>query len=137
VIFGRYVADLRGSCVTRGYAKLNPDLRYLHIDTTPLRTDFTFRSSHAFPSSQESEMDMSDHSGSNSNITTIPSMRVEVVPRRSSNRQFSRTNSRPSSNLGSGAGFKRRLPFGDYFDISGSWNERKDGFGGSKRNRFS
>lgn len=108
-----------------------------HIDTTPLRTDFTFRSSHAFPSSQESEMDMSDHSGSNSNITTIPSMRVEVVPRRSSNRQFSRTNSRPSSNLGSGAGFKRRLPFGDYFDISGSWNERKDGFGGSKRNRFS
>jgi hypothetical protein len=29
LIFGRYVAGLRGSCVTRGYAKLNPDLRYL------------------------------------------------------------------------------------------------------------
>jgi hypothetical protein len=32
VIFGRYAADLGGSCVTRGYAKLNPDLRCLLVD---------------------------------------------------------------------------------------------------------
>jgi len=32
VIFGRYVADLGGSCVTRGYAKPNPDLRYLGLE---------------------------------------------------------------------------------------------------------
>ncbi|OCL10779.1 hypothetical protein AOQ84DRAFT_208726 [Glonium stellatum] len=118
---------------------VDPSATSNHADMTPPRTDFTFRSSHAYPSSQEGETEMSDHSGSNSNIpTAMPPMRVEVVPRRSSNRQFNRPNNRSSSNLGNGAGFKRRLPFGDYFDISGSWNERKDSFGGgSKRNRFS
>ncbi|OCK75671.1 hypothetical protein K432DRAFT_361686 [Lepidopterella palustris CBS 459.81] len=106
-------------------------------DNTPPRMDFTFRSSHPYPSNHDNEMDMSDHSVIN---TAAPTMRVEVIPRRNSSRQFghnSRNNSRSANlaTLGNGAGFKRRLPLNEYFDVSGAW---KEGFGGgSKRSRFS
>ncbi|KAF2812387.1 uncharacterized protein BDZ99DRAFT_265828 [Mytilinidion resinicola] len=100
-------------------------------DITPPRSEFTFTTQHAYPANVESEMEVSPP-------TSIPQMRVELHPRRQSSRHHStRHNTRSNNtNLGNGAGFKRRLPFNEYFDLSGPWNG-KDGLGGSKRGRFS
>jgi hypothetical protein len=109
----------------------NPSTQQSLADITPPRSEFTFTAQHAYPATVESEMEVSPP-------TSIPQMRVELHPRRPSNRHHNnRHNNRSNnSNLGNGAGYKRRLPFNDYFDISGTFNG-KDGLGGSKRGRFS
>ncbi|KAH0542036.1 hypothetical protein FGG08_003500 [Glutinoglossum americanum] len=125
---------------------------------------FTFRSSIPLPQHLDADIELPDHdifSGSSSQSSNhdttqfqqqsnAPSLRVEVVPRatRSSTRHSahntrSMTNSRSSTSIGSlgaGAGFKRRLPFGEFFDLGGLDSNRKDGFGGpggAKRGRLS
>ncbi|MCJ1365568.1 hypothetical protein MMC16_004692 [Acarospora aff. strigata] len=115
---------------------------------------FTFRSPHPYP--QEIDMQVPDPSTSSvtsqpeaqsqsqsQTNTTASSVRVDVVPRGSRtphrHSHSTRHNTRSSTssrNLGSGAGSKRRIPFGDFFDL-GSLGDGKDGFGGGgKRSRF-
>ena len=118
----------------------------------PRPETFTFRSSHPYP--QDIDMQVAELEASNptpqpevqalaqTNATT-PSVRVDVVPRgpRTPHRHghSTRHNTRSSTStrtLGSGAGSKRRIPFGDFFDL-GSLGDGKDGFGGGgKRGRF-
>lgn len=113
---------------------------------------FTFRSSHSYP--QDIDMQVPEPGASNSTSqpevqpqaqtsASTPSVRVDVVPRGSQtphrHRHSTRHNTRSSTSsrtLGSGAGSKRRIPFGDFFDL-GSLGDGKDGFGGGgKRGRF-
>ncbi|KAH0559518.1 hypothetical protein GP486_003965 [Trichoglossum hirsutum] len=126
---------------------------------------FTFRSPISLPQHSDSDIELPDHDIFSSssppqpiNHDTLqfqqqpstPSLRLEVVPRttRSSARLSthntrSMTNSRSSTSigaLGTGAGFKRRLPFGEFFDLGSLESNRKDGFGGgsgAKRGRLS
>ncbi|CAF9938713.1 MAG: hypothetical protein ALECFALPRED_007827 [Alectoria fallacina] len=106
---------------------------------------FTFRS--ALPYPQDVDMQAADTA---SNIAPqpepvpSPAVRLEVVPRGSrtphrgsnhQNRHGARSTAAARS-LGSGAGSKRRITFGDYFDL-GSLGDVKDGRdGGGKRGRF-
>ncbi|KAI9768849.1 MAG: hypothetical protein M1840_004663 [Geoglossum simile] len=124
---------------------------------------FTFRSPIPLPQYSDSDIELPDHdifSGPSSQSpsdgfqfqqqSNAPSLRVGVVPRttRSSTRLSthnarSMINSRSSTSigaLGAGAGFKRRLPFGEFFDLGSLENNRKDNFGGgngTKRGRLS
>ena len=71
--------------------------------------------------------------------TPSPALRVEVLPRGSRTpHRGSRHSNRSTAgarSLGSGAGSKRRIAFGDYFDIG--LGDGKDGqSGGGKRGRF-
>lgn len=104
---------------------------------------FTFRSIHPYP--HEVDMQAAD---TTSNTTPqpeplpSPTVRVEVVPRGSRHRGGNHPNRHGARSaagarpLGSGAGSKRRVAFGDYFDL-GSLGDCKDGRdGGGKRGRF-
>ncbi|KAI9881570.1 MAG: hypothetical protein M1830_000134 [Pleopsidium flavum] len=123
-----------------------------HTNVFPRPETFTFRSSHPYP--QDVDMQLPEPITSNTATqpeiqpqvqfnTTTPSVRVDVIPRgsRTPHRHghTTRHNTRSSTsarNLGSGAGSKRRIPFGDFFDL-GSLGDGKDGFGGGgKRGRF-
>ncbi|KAI9699708.1 MAG: hypothetical protein M1836_002742 [Candelina mexicana] len=122
---------------------------------------FTFRSAYPYPIQQDTVMDSSEHEPSSFPLhssqqephaqsvpSSTPSLRVEVVPRHlrsggrhgaHSNRGFNRASATVSA-LGTGAGFKRKIPFGEFFDI-GSFNNGKDGGtggggGGGKKGRF-
>lgn len=118
----------------------------------PRTEAFTFRSSHPYP--QDFDMHVPEPEASNTTSqpevqalahtnATTPSVRVDVVPRgsRTPHRHGhpTRHNTRASTSnrtLGSGAGSKRRIPFGDFFDL-GSLGDGKDGLGGGgKRGRF-
>ena len=110
--------------------------------SSPTRTEtFTFRSSHPYPQTSDVDMD-----ATNNTTNSTAALRVEVLPRNQRNsprhRQNSRTNHRnPGSitSLGSGAGSKRRVPFQDFFDITGFSNEKdasNGGGGGGKRGRY-
>ncbi|KAL9105043.1 MAG: hypothetical protein Q9163_000056 [Psora crenata] len=107
----------------------------------PAPETFTFRSNHPYPQdmdTQASDLANIDISQTEPPTQTqaSPAIRVEVVPRgskisRGGNRHASRNNT--ARQLGTSAGSKRRLPFGDLFDI-GSLGE---GPGGpAKRGRF-
>lgn len=113
---------------------------------------FTFRSPYPYP--QDVDMQAPETTTSNTTQTetaiqsqpssSTPAVRVEVIPRGSrtphrhgnhSGRHNTRSTASARS-LGSGAGSKRRIAFGDFFDIS-SLGEGKDGQGGGgKRGRF-
>ena len=132
---------------------LGPPLTAQQQSNVFLRPEaFTFRSSHPYP--QDIDMQVSDAGASSTTAqpelppqsqtnTTTPSVRVDVVPRgpRTPHRHghSTRHNTRSSTatrSLGLGAGSKRRIPFGDFFDL-GSLGDGKDGFGGGgKRGRF-
>ena len=110
---------------------------------------FSFRSAHPYP--QDIDMQALDTASINTSqsephlqTAISPAVRVEVVPRgsRGSHRNGTHANrhsARPGTNarsLGSGAGSKRRVNFGDYFDL-GSLGDGKDGPDrGGKRGRF-
>ena len=113
---------------------------------------FSFTSPHPYPQDIDMQpLETANISNSQSeshpptpNSTSTPTVRVEVVPRgartphRSGNhsgRHGSR-NGTSTRSLGSGAGTKRRIQFGDYFDI-GNLGDGKDPFDrGGKRGRF-
>ncbi|KAK4503530.1 hypothetical protein PRZ48_004445 [Zasmidium cellare] len=113
----------------------------------PLQGDFTFQSSHAYPTSNHDrdgntsmELDSSTTPPQpNTNPSTPSSTEtVRIVSRSQRNKQHNsrRNDSRiPTLNfsLGSGAGNKRKMPYPDFFDISNintDNNDRKDGGGG-------
>ncbi|KAI9780124.1 MAG: hypothetical protein M1816_003179 [Peltula sp. TS41687] len=119
-------------------------------------TPFTFRSSLPMPKPQDHDMSgvtqgssttvqptpPPDNRASNppSSSLSTPSVRVEVVPRSSRHRNSSSHNNRMCTRslgflgtLGTGAGYKRKIPFGEFFDVTSSGNGRD---GTTKRGRF-
>ena len=111
---------------------------------------FLFRS--AIPYPQDIDMQTSDSISNNTPPSpqepqtqiqvpsSGPAVRLEVVPRGSRTpHRGSRHTTRPATgtrSLGPGAGSKRRITFGDYFDL-GNLGDGKDGAGGGgKRSRF-
>jgi len=105
---------------------------------------FTFRSVHQLP--QDTDMQSGDAT-QNSNVPTDPAasaVRVEFTPRgaRGTLRHTSlpsRHNTRSSTSLrplGSGAGSKRRVTFGDFFDISNLGDGKDSGGPAGKRSRL-
>ena len=125
-------------------------LSILQQNTVSARSEaFSFRSPHPFPHDIEMQpteiIQQPELVSSNQNPTISPSVRVEVLPRgprtpHRHNNHSNRHNTRSSNSLralGNGAGSKRRIAFGDFFDI-GSLGDGKDGIGGSgKRSRLS
>lgn len=120
----------------------------------PRQSDFTFQSSHAYPSNHDrdanddTEMEIVQPSLS----STVPSTgeTIRIIPRTSRTNKSHGTHARRSENrnpsttfslgLGQGAGGKRKMPYQEYFDIHGlnDGNDRKDGGGagrGGKRSR--
>jgi hypothetical protein len=113
---------------------------------------FTFRSSHSYPQDPDillSDLDLSDkdrtqsHDSSvNSHGTNQPSGITISRPSRANvrhnNNHASRLNARPSNSIGRGAGQKRKINFGDFFDIGnlGHGRDRDATGGGGKRGRF-
>ncbi|KAI9671925.1 MAG: hypothetical protein M1817_002344 [Caeruleum heppii] len=108
----------------------------------PSSETFSFQSSIPYPAHSDTDMS-STHPDEpsaipSSSATSSPSSarRVEVVTRSSrlrsgnSSSKMSTRSSPSLTTLGSGAGHKRRLPFGEFFDFGG-----KDVFGGGKRGR--
>lgn len=118
----------------------------------PSHDAFTFRSSHAYPTNHDREggmdLDTSSTTTPASSTETTPT-NVRFVPRshgRSRNHHGRRVNNAAPSttlnfNLGAGAGSKRKMPYQDFFDISGLNSDRsqdgKDGGNGrgGKRGR--
>lgn len=114
----------------------------------PPAGEFTFRSSHAYP--QDSDMSLSDLEISDNRRQSIAASIVShpthtasgitiTRPTRSASRhstQSARHNGRNSGTIGRGAGQKRKINIGEFFDI-GDLGHGKDGFsGGGKRGRF-
>ena len=106
---------------------------------------FTFRSAHPYPCDVDMQaVDTTSNTTPQPEPMPSPTVRVEVVPRGSRmqhrggnhpNRHGTRSAASARS-LGSGAGSKRRIAFGDYFDL-GSLGDGKDGRdGGGKRGRY-
>ncbi len=114
----------------------------------PPASTFTFRSSHPYP--QDTDMNLSDLDLSDSRVQPLdasivshrsqsPSASITITrPSRNASRlnQTSRHNARTTSSMGRGAGQKRKINLGEFFDI-GNLGHGKDGFGGGgKRGRF-
>lgn len=108
----------------------SPTRENMHIYTVP-QSEFTFQSSHQFPSVRDIEMDTVDNNGSTVHVNIHPR---STRTARQNNRQVNRN----GSSLGPGAGVKRRLQNFDFFDLGGF--NGKDGSGGGggggKRGRF-
>jgi hypothetical protein len=112
----------------------------------PQQSQFTFRTSHPYPQESEaivSDLEMSDNvrshnhdgSGAGSNTSGITISRPSRAGPRHNN-HTTRNNVRPSGTIGRGAGQKRKINIGDFFDI-GNLGHGKDNFGGGgKRGRF-
>ena len=117
------------------------------LNTIPPQTSFTFRSSHQYPQDADtilSDLDLSDNPRGASLDGTVASHAINATntgitisrPRVRHNNHSSRLNQRAGSAIARGAGQKRKINFGDFFDI-GNLGHGKDGFGGGgKRGRF-
>jgi hypothetical protein len=114
----------------------------------PPASTFTFRSSHPYPQDTDmslSDLNLSDSRGQPLDATIVshrsqsPSASITITrPSRSTSRlnQTSRHNTRTTNPIGKGAGQKRKINLGEFFDI-GNLGHGKDGFGGGgKRGRF-
>lgn len=129
-----------------------PPVQHHHHQQNPA-PQFTFQSSHSYPSTQAQDMDVDGASNNNNSGGQSQQqqtrMRVNFTGRPSRNSHASRMNQLNSgrvqvTNLGSTTGAKRKLPFGEFFDIPGfeGFNTgRRDGnggggTGGNKRNRL-
>lgn len=156
----------RSQSATRITAALNPTRTASPVRTesapppsisTPTNSDyatdlvpqasFTFRSSHPYPQDADiilSDLDTSDHTrapSQDSSTTSHPSninpgITISRTPRNRHSNHATRVNTRSTNTIGRGAGQKRKINFGDFFDI-GNLGHGKDGFGGGgKRGRF-
>ncbi|KAH7350885.1 hypothetical protein BKA65DRAFT_246698 [Rhexocercosporidium sp. MPI-PUGE-AT-0058] len=116
-------------------------------NSIPPQATFTFRSSHPYPQDADlilSDLDMNDntrapsHDGSVTShaSNTAPSGLGITRPPRTRQNIHSRVGSRPNGTIGRGAGQKRKINFGEFFDI-GNLGQGRDGFGGGgKRGRY-
>jgi len=118
------------------------------VDLVPPQSTFTFRSSHSYP--QDSDVILSDleiadnsrtpsHDGSvtsHASNTASSGITITRPSRTRHNNHPAWINSRSTNSIGRGAGQKRKINFGEFFDI-GNLAHGKDGFGGGgKRGRF-
>jgi hypothetical protein len=115
----------------------------------PPASTFTFRSSYPYPQDTDinlSGLDLSDSRGQPLDATIVshrsqsPSASITITrPSRTTSRlnnQTTRHNTRATASIGRGAGQKRKINLGEFFDI-GNLGHGKDGFGGGgKRGRF-
>ncbi|PVH85368.1 hypothetical protein DL98DRAFT_409449 [Cadophora sp. DSE1049] len=116
-------------------------------NSIPPQATFTFRSTHPYPQDADlilSDLDISDstrapnHDGSvTSHTSNAASSGLGVArPPRTRHNNHTRVSTRPNSTIGRGAGQKRKINFGEFFDI-GNLGQGRDGFGGGgKRGRF-
>ncbi|KAJ9641024.1 hypothetical protein H2199_005692 [Coniosporium tulheliwenetii] len=114
-----------------------PESRPALSELTPPRTDFSFRSTHNYPS--QDAMDTEAVEAAQSTSVFGQHIRLDALPRhvRPSTRHAQRPSTRHSSslgNLGSGAGTKRRIPFGSILILAGLGTARM-GRVGRKRGR--
>lgn len=137
-----------------------PEARPAFDPTALPKADFTFRANQSLPAPQ-ADLDMDPEPENEGEGNAAAPMQINVFPRhhgranhhhahRGSNassrtnhaRDGSRNNASTAAavaqinNLGQGAGFKRRAPFGDFFDITGVGNGKDMFGGGGKRGRF-
>ncbi|KAK5120653.1 hypothetical protein LTR85_006011 [Meristemomyces frigidus] len=113
----------------------------------PPLNDFTFRSNQAYPTNHDREATMDLDTSSTTASTPSSTETVRIIPRparsrhANHNRQRERANGTSVNfNLGAGAGSKRKIPYPDFFDISGinfEGQDRRDESGGrgGKRGR--
>lgn len=125
-----------------------------HVEPTqmqPPTSNFTFRSSHAYPldadlNSSDAEGQESGHASLESSIASLSQGQsshstTNSARNRPSNRQISSNrHDNRSSRLGRSSGHKRKVNLGDFFDL-GNLGIHRDGFGGAgggggKRARF-
>lgn len=110
----------------------------------PPQATFTFRSSHQYP--QDADIVLSDLESQEDTRTsgqdsphassTNAGISVSRTPRSRHNNHAARISTRSSASGRGGAGQKRKINFGDFFDI-GNLGHSKDGFsGGGKRGRY-
>ncbi len=111
--------------------------------SVPQAAEFAFRSSFRPSSSHELDADTIESRLTGEGSTAGSSWRRDnrtrhrrAAGRRNGNspRSNARTASLPS--LGTGAGLKRRMPFGEYFDIGSLTLGKEFGHSGSKKGRF-
>lgn len=106
------------------------------IQQVPTSDTFTFRSAQAYPTNhdRESSMDLDTASTAPATPTSVStatpdSASVRIIPRSNRGSRHNRRQATTSTNgnnistinlnLGSGAGSKRKIPYPDFFDISG------------------
>ena len=109
----------------------------------PTQDTFDFRSSHPYPQDAQAHLNLADLrlSDARSHDNSISSNSTISVSRSSSRGQRHGGNAgrnvpRGSTRLGYGAGAKRKVNFGEFFDL-GNLGQFRDGFGGpgAKRSR--
>ncbi|EME82743.1 uncharacterized protein MYCFIDRAFT_211140 [Pseudocercospora fijiensis CIRAD86] len=149
-------SDLAEEISTPRRVVSEPPQAPLHQRSLP-QSDFTFESNHAYPVSThdrdtnaDMEMDASNPAPpiqaftASSNPSSAEAVRIVQRPTRSTrhsnhNRRNNGSNTPTLSfNLGAASGSKRKIPYPDFFDISGinDGSDRKDGSGtgrGGKR----
>ncbi|KAI9642890.1 hypothetical protein NHQ30_008624 [Ciborinia camelliae] len=114
-----------------------PDPEPPMITALPQST-FTFRSAQQYPQDPDillSDLDLSDKGRPQTHDAGISLTRPSRTNARHNNHS-SRLNARSSTTIGRGAGQKRKINFGDFFDL-GNLGHGDDSFGGGgKRGRF-
>lgn len=128
-------------------------------DQLPTMDNFSFRTSHVYPTNHDREaMDMDTTANVTSSTPTTPHGTSSETPTPASVRIMARANRRTNHNrqrganngnnygstvnlnLGAGAGNKRKLPYSDFFDVAGinfdSTDKDGGGKGPGKRGRF-
>jgi hypothetical protein len=116
------------------------------VNLVPPQSTFTFRSSLSYPQDADiilADLEIADnaraqsHDGSVTAHASNPASSGITITRPSRtrhNNHSTRITSRNTTSIGRGAGQKRKINFGEFFDIG---NLGKDGFGGGgKRGRF-
>ncbi len=103
----------------------------------PPQTNFTFRSAYPYP--QDADIILSDlESSENTRTSThdVSNPTSTNTGRRTRHNNYSaRVNTRPVTTIGRGAGQKRKINFGEFFDI-GNLGGKDGSGGGGKRGRF-
>lgn len=121
---------------------ITPSSEETPVNMMPPQATFTFRSQHSYPQDADtilSDLETSDstrtqsHDGSVSSNT--PGITVTRQSRARHNNTSSRLNPRPTNSIGRGAGQKRKINFGEFFDI-GNLGHKDGSGGGGKRGRF-
>jgi hypothetical protein len=111
------------------------------VNILPPQSTFTFRSLQAYPQDADvilSDLESSDSTRTQSHDGSVSSNTPGITitrPSRARHSNPSRISTRTPSTIGRGAGQKRKINFGDFFDI-GNLGHKDGGGGGGKRGRF-
>lgn len=123
-------------------AIITPNNEDTPVSTMPPQATFTFRSSHPYPQDADiilSDLETSDNTRTQTHDGAVslntPGITITRQSRARHNNNPTRLNARPTSTIGRGAGQKRKINFGDFFDI-GNLGHKDGNGGGGKRGRF-